>query len=219
VIFAASSKLARLGISSISDTKAAFYIDNLKMGTRDELANPPARRPRSQRRKKTILQPPNKEMLVGHWTFNDSDDYSATDSSGCENTGELWAKWAKGPFGTAVFCDSGAANVSVPDAPTLQFGTSDFSLDLWVCPTQLAIAESDARRRVMGKNAHPQTWWNLDITSSGMPYLEMADEIWICGPEEASSGLALEVKTADGFGIPSVRVDAWMDPTYMPPVK
>ncbi|MBT3375405.1 MAG: hypothetical protein HN742_14435 [Lentisphaerae bacterium] len=177
----AFEQITWLGISSTSDAKTVFYIDNLKLGTSKELSQPPARRPRSRRRKKTILQPPNKELLVGHWTFSDSDDYTADDRSGCENAGELWAKWAKGSFGTAVFCDAGASHVSIPDAPTLQFGTSDLSIDLWICPTQLSIDETDARRRVLGKNAHPQTWWNLDITAAGQPYLEMADQNKVSG--------------------------------------
>ena len=172
----AFEKITWLGISSTSDAATVFYIDNLKLGTAAELEKPPTRRRKARPRKSKILKPANNQMLVGHWKFDDSDGYTAEDSSGCENVGEVWANRATGSFGTAIFCEPSAANVSIPDSPTLQFGMSDFSIELWICPTQLDISTTDARRRFISKNDHPRTWWNMNVTTEGQPFLEMADE-------------------------------------------
>jgi sialidase-1 len=114
-------------------------------------------------------------MLAGYWKFDESGGYVAKDSSGCANDGDVWATWATGKFGSAVSCDSTSSHVVVRDDPTLQFGTSDFSIELWVCPTMLEIESRDARRRFMSKDNFPHTWWNLNITPDGKPFLEMVD--------------------------------------------
>ncbi|MCK5804177.1 MAG: right-handed parallel beta-helix repeat-containing protein, partial [Lentisphaeria bacterium] len=168
-------KVTWLGIASTSDTRTEFYIDNLKLGTAEELAQAPKRRRKSRVRKEKPRKPANNQMLAGHWTFNETDGYTATDSSGCANDGDVWANWAKGKFGTAIYCDPLANRVIVPDDPTLHFGTSDFSIELWICPTHLQFDGSDARRRFLSKNNYPKTWLVMDITPDGRPALEMAD--------------------------------------------
>jgi len=170
-------KITWLGVSSTSEQKSVFYLDNLKLGTAEELARPPRRRPRppSVRQRKTLAPgaPPNTEDLVAEWKFDESDGYVAADSSGYGNEGDVWGSWVTGAFGTAVLCDETGTAVSVPDSPSLHFSTGDFSLELWLCPTKLAIDAPDARRRIMEKTNYPQTWWNLNLTTSGQPFLEM----------------------------------------------
>ena len=120
----AFEKITWLGISSTSDAKTVFYIDNLKLGT--------------------------------------------------------------------------------PDDPALHFGTSGFSIELWVCPTMLKIDSKDARRRFMSKDHYPNTWWNLNVTTDGKPFLEMVDANKAgCGnrptgtiPENAWTHLAVVVDRA-----------------------
>jgi hypothetical protein len=65
-----------LGISSTSNAASIFYIDNLKLGTEQELAQPPRRRPPSRpSARRTPEVPPNDQKLVGHWTFAEDDGY------------------------------------------------------------------------------------------------------------------------------------------------
>jgi len=167
-------KITWLGISSNSDTATLFYVDNLKLGTAEQLAQPPRRRVRPAR--PAHLEPANDQMLMGHWKLDGADGYIAEDSSGYKNDGDVWAQWASGDFGNAIYCDSTYSHILVRDDPTLQFGNSDFSIALWICPTTLEIASKDARRRLMSKDNYPNTWWNLNITNEGRPFLEMVDE-------------------------------------------
>jgi hypothetical protein len=112
-------------------------------------------------------EPANNQGLVGYWKLDEADGYVAEDSSGYANEGDVWATWAKGAFGSAIFCDDDASSVIVPDDPTLHFGTSDFSIELWMCPTMLKIESKDARPRFMSKDHYPHTWWNLNVTTDG----------------------------------------------------
>jgi len=168
-------KITWLGVSSTSDAATVFHIDNLKLGTQAELEQPPKRRPKARRARSRARQPANKDMLAGYWKLDEGDGYTARDSSGCGNDGDVWASWAKGAFGFAAYCQPSANRIVVPDAPSLQFGTSDFSIALWICPTVLDIDSKDARRRFMNKDNYPHTWWNLNVTTDGKPFLEMAD--------------------------------------------
>jgi len=173
----AFEKITWLGVTSGGNEKTVFYLDNLKLGTAAELAKPPKRRRKRQTRTAGLgsREPGNSERLAAHWQFDDTDGYVAADSSGRGNDGDVWAAWAEGAFGNALYFDAKSTHVAVPDAPTLQFGTADFSIALWICPTQLAIKSRDARRRFMSKDDYPRTWWNLNITADGKPTLEMKD--------------------------------------------
>ena len=173
----AFEKITWLGISSNSNTATVFYIDNLKLGTAEQLAKAPKQRHKRRTRpaRERPREPANNQKLMGHWKFDEADGYVAEDSSGYENYGDVWAPWATGKFGSAIFCDSTSSHIAVPDDPTLQFGTSDFSIELWICPTMLKIESNDPRRRFMSKDNYPNTWWNLNLTTGGKPFLEMVD--------------------------------------------
>lgn len=167
-----------LGVSSTTTEPSIFYIDNLKLGTPEELSQPPVGRPRARRppappRTGTI---PNDQALAGHWPFDEGEGYTARDSSGCGNDADVWANWARGPFGTALACDQTAHSAIVRDDPTLRLGTGDFTLELWLFPTVLEIDSPDPRRRFLSKDRFPKTWWNLNLTAEGKPLLEMVDE-------------------------------------------
>ena len=120
-------------------------------------------------------KPANNQKLMAHWMFDDAEGYTAKDSSGYGNNGDVWADWVKGPFGGAILCGPSDSHVIVPDSPTLQLGTSDFSMELWICPTELKIDSNDSRRRFLSKNRFPKTWMVMDITSQGRPHLEIVD--------------------------------------------
>ncbi|NQT12767.1 MAG: right-handed parallel beta-helix repeat-containing protein [Planctomycetes bacterium] len=171
----AFEKITWFGISSTSNGATVFYLDNLKLGTAEQLAQAPKHRRKTRPVRRRPREPANDQMLMGHWKFDEPEGYVAEDSSGYANDGDVWAAWAKGPFGGALFCDSTSSHVVVPDDPTLQFGTSDFSIELWLCPTMLKIESNDPRRRFMSKDNYPQSWWNLNITTGGKPFLEMVD--------------------------------------------
>lgn len=165
-----------LGISSTTETASVFHIDNLQLGTAEELSQPPKHRPRSRARvQKAPRGPGNDQQLMAYWTFDENEGYTVKDHSGFGNDGETWALLATGSFGSALYCDPGNTHVSVSDDETLQFGTGDFAIELWMCPTMLKIDDSDARRRFLSKNAYPATYFGLDITSAGNIIVEMVD--------------------------------------------
>jgi hypothetical protein len=195
-----------LGISSTSETTTTFYLDNIKMGTAEELAQPIKRRKAARRAaRKKPRKPANNQQLQGYWKLDEGDGYTTADSSGYKNDGEIWATWATGSFGSAVYCDAGASHVAVQDDPTLQMGTDDFTIELWLCPTQLAIDTGDKRRRLLSKNAYPKTWMTLDITPAGIPLLQIIDANTVsCHtkgkgtiPENAWTHLAIVVDRAN----------------------
>ena len=164
-----------LGISSTSVAATVFYIDNLKLGTAEDLATPPPPRPPKRPLATRPPLPANPQALAGYWSFDEGDGYTAKDLSGCGNDADVGAGWATGTFGAALLCDPVAHSATIKDDPTLRFGTTDFSLELWLCPTTLTIDSKDPRRRFMSKNAYPTTWWNLNLTPEGKPFLEMVD--------------------------------------------
>ncbi|MFA6293698.1 MAG: LamG-like jellyroll fold domain-containing protein [Victivallales bacterium] len=118
------------------------------------------------------------EGLRGRWTF-DRPGNAAEDSSGKNKTGKpgIGAECVKGKFGSAILFNGEPSHVvEIPDGESLHFGTSDFSIECWICPHTLTIASPDKRRRVLSKNAGPKTWWVMDIQESGKIHLDMADE-------------------------------------------
>lgn len=169
-------KITWLGITSGSDAKTVFCIDNLQLGTPEQLEHPPKRRSLQRSPDAGVFVPKNDELLVGYWNFDEGDGYVAEDRSGHGNDGDVWASWATGEFGSAIYCDSRDSHVLVHDDPSLRFGLSDISIELWLLPTQLAIESKDARRRLMSKDGYPKTWWNLNLTTEGRPFLEMVDD-------------------------------------------
>lgn len=199
-------KITWLGIASTSDANTVFYIDNLKLGTQEDLANPLARKAGPARRQARKPVPKDAGPLVGYWTFDDTGDYDLTDSSPYGNHGETWARRAKGTFGLAMACDQKTSNALVADDPSLQFGTGDFSIELWICPTRLEIDSKDKRRRFLSKDDYPHSCWNMNITTEGRPFLEMRTDAGIgCGirpsgtiPENAWTHLAVVVDRTHG---------------------
>ncbi|NLY01214.1 MAG: hypothetical protein GXY83_34420 [Rhodopirellula sp.] len=171
----AFEKITWFGISSTSDAATVFHVDNLKLGTAEQLAGAPQRKRKATAARVRPREPANDQMLMGYWKFDEADGYVAEDNSGYKNDGDVWAARATGRFGRALFCDATASCTVVRDDPTLRFGTSDFSIELWICPTMLAIESQDARRRFMSKDNFPNTWWNLNLTTDGKPFLEMVD--------------------------------------------
>jgi len=198
-----------LGIASTSQTSTAFYIDNLKMGTEEERARTPKRRPVAKpwrQARRTGLKATDDPALVGHWTFEEADSGPVLDHSGYGNDGDLWAKLATGEFGTALLLDTIDTHVVVEAHESLDFGTGDFSIDLWICPTRLAMDHADPRCRILSKNDFPRTWWVMDITSEGRIRLEMTDASGkgvLCHtqaeiPEQAWSHVAVVVDRTRG---------------------
>ena len=168
-------KVTWFGVTSNGAANAVFYLDNLKLGTPEQLAATPVRRPRVQSVRQKRNQPGNNQKLSACWNFNETESYVAVDSSGFGNDGDVWASWAAGDFGSAVYCDLNANTVIVEDDPSLHFGKGAFSIELWISPTQLGIDSHDKRRRFMDKNAYPNTWWNMNVTPEGKAILEMVD--------------------------------------------
>ncbi|MEA3402762.1 MAG: LamG-like jellyroll fold domain-containing protein [Armatimonadota bacterium] len=73
-----------------------------------------------------------KEGLVGWWRFDDPGGFVAEDASGQANDADIWgAKWAQGPFGTALWFDGESSYLSVPQLPGLD-GSEELTVTAWV---------------------------------------------------------------------------------------
>jgi len=72
--------------------------------------------------------------LVGYWRFEEAAGLTATDSSGQGNDGALLGKSRRilGKFGQGLEFDGTTASVQVPHAPSLNPGSSMFSISIWL---------------------------------------------------------------------------------------
>jgi hypothetical protein len=98
--------------------------------------------------------------LVGYWKFDEGIGTRARDSSGHAADGEAQEQWARGEFGICLRSDGTPGVVEIPDGPNLQFGSSDFSLRLWVCLDQYDC-------RLLGKENFPRSWWVINVLPDG----------------------------------------------------
>lgn len=178
---AAFQNLTWFGISSISDERTVFYVDNLILGPPDseKIAGAAASRAlqgidRPQPKVKIEVTDPDR--IVGHWEFED-EGFELADSSGNGLTGE-WGgvPRARGDFGGALYLDGSGAAATISDSPLLQFGTDDLTFECWLYPLDLQVASQHQRRRIIEKGAYPATWWNVDVWADGRVQMEMADE-------------------------------------------
>jgi hypothetical protein len=174
-------KLTWFGISSTSTDRTVFYVDNFVLGpagaekVKNALASAAIRGPKHTARPAAAalrdLRPP-----VGDWRFDEA-GVDLVDSSGNGLNGDLGgALRAQGDFGKALYLDGSGGAATLPDSPLLEFGTGDFSIECWLCPTTLAIASAYPRRRVIEKCSYPATWWNIDLAADGKLTMEMADQ-------------------------------------------
>ncbi len=200
-----------LGISSTSEAATVFYLDNLLLGPAD---SPDFATGRSLTALQAVTQPAAElspqlgpDKLALWWRFDEPEGEIVLDSSGKGNEGLLaWELRATGTFGSALFCDGTSTLVEAPDRPILNLGTEDFTLELWLAPTQLGVDSQHQRRRVLDKGLYPATWWNLDLLADGRLNLEMVTAGGPGGitysqgslPEGAWTHVALVVSRAEG---------------------
>lgn len=169
------------GISSTSNQRALFYVDNFILGpSGSEKVQRALDSPAIKGRRESLPKPPSApaapDMLVGYWKFEQRGD-ELIDCSGNGLGGELGGvERAAGPFGKALHLDGSGTGAVIPDRPLLHFGTGDFSLQCWIQPLVLEIASQHPRRRLIEKGGYPGTWWNVDLWSDGRVMMEMADE-------------------------------------------
>ncbi|MGD0784177.1 MAG: LamG-like jellyroll fold domain-containing protein, partial [Candidatus Aminicenantales bacterium] len=169
------------GISSTSDERAIFYVDNLILGAAgsekvakaaDSLSIKGRAEP-APRARPALTDP---DMLAGYWKF-DENGSDLVDSSANGLNGELGnVQRAKGRFGRALFLDGSGGAAAIPDSPLLQFGGGDFSIECWLDPIALDVASEHKRRRVIEKSGYPGTTWNVDLWTDGRVMMEMADQ-------------------------------------------
>ena len=177
---AAFRKVTWFGISNTNSdaVRTVFYADNLILGlAADEkiinARSSPAIKGEPNPAKKVSLD--NPDRLVGHWKF-DENRLEIADSSGNGLNGEqMGALRATGSFGTALYLDGYGAPALIEDSPLLHFGTDDFAIEGWFCPTMLDIDSQYKLRRIMGKEGWPSSYWNLDILTDGALRMEMLD--------------------------------------------
>jgi hypothetical protein len=118
----------------------------------------------------------NDQQLALHWQFDEAWGYDLIDSSGNGLNGDLGGVLrATGDFGRALYLDGSGALAELADNPLVQFGTSDFTVECWICPTMLDVDSAHKRRRLLDKGLWPDAWWNIDIWSDGRVQMEMSD--------------------------------------------
>jgi hypothetical protein len=190
------------GISSLAAEHAVFHIDNLLLGPAgagfpEEALRSPSivGRPHDPQERTPSAVMQNEEGLALHWKFAEGKGYRLLDSSGNRLDGDLGGvARARGEFGNAIYLDDSVARVEVADSPLLHLGTDDFTVECWICPTQLDVNSDHKRRRLLDKGRYPDTWWNVDIWSDGRMQMELADA-------EKQSGTTVSAG--------SVRQNAW----------
>ncbi|MBM3498083.1 MAG: LamG domain-containing protein, partial [Armatimonadetes bacterium] len=176
----AFEQLTWFGISSLSIDRTLLYVDNLLLGPADTLTVADAMAmPAVQGlpdRPSPAIAMRNTENLALYWKFDETRGFDLTDSSGNGLDGDLGGvARATGAFGRALYLDAGGASAEVADNPLLQFGAGDFTVECWLCPTQLAVDSAHQRRRLLDKGLYPDTWWNVDIWSDGRVQMEIVD--------------------------------------------
>lgn len=100
--------------------------------------------------------------IVGHWKLNDS-GLTACDSSGNGNHGTLenGPKWKNAQIDGGLKLDGENDDVTVPDAPSLKFGSGPFTLTAWV-----SLGELDGSI-IFGKFGDTGNGWAVDVSPSG----------------------------------------------------
>ena len=168
------------GISSLSNEHAVFHVDNFLLGPAapdfaEQALRTPAIQGLSQERSPPAVMR-NKDQLALHWKFDEGKGYRLVDRSGNGLDGDLGSvARARGEFGHALYLDGSAAVAEVADCPLLHLGTADFTIECWICPTQLDVDSAHKRRRLLDKGRYPDSWWNVDIQSDGRIQMELAD--------------------------------------------
>lgn len=192
--------LTWFGISSTTTERSVFYVDNLVLGLADDervrsAQSAPSITGAGREEPAAMATTPTPDGLCAYWRF-EGNGLELQDSSGNGVTGDLGgAQRATGPFGSALYLDGGGGVATLPDCPLLQFGIGDFSLDCWLYPVSLDVASEHKRRRVLGKEGYPATWWNVDLLADGRVQMEMADEAAYSGTTISEGTLPLRAWT------------------------
>ena len=191
--------LTWFGISSMSNEKTVFYMDNVKLEqlsiTAEKEAKPevkPAEKGQGAKEapaeeKPAVEKPVKKDPPVVWWKLDDNGS-TAKDNSG-KNDAEVSALWAKGKFGACLYFDGDPAKVlRLADCADVQFGKDDFSIELWMSPGTFEIEADDKRRRFMEKIGFPEVWWCFDVLPDGKIKVEISDsnKVGLGGVSKAS---------------------------------
>ena len=185
-----------IGILAVAKTKSAFYVDNLRAGRAkpDKIEEALRKKPAAGAAAVEPLEIVKEDGLCGYWRFDEGAGDVARDCSGHSNHADVAAEWAEGGFGRALrLTGKRGANAFVEDDPSLRFGTSDFTIMCWVCPTSLESPKTF--RRLMDKPGFPETWWDIDIHQDGRVEMEMADESRASGTTVSKGAIPLKAWT------------------------
>jgi hypothetical protein len=107
---------------------------------------------------------------VAYWKFDEGSGSTANDSAGANNGIVYGATWTTGKSGSALSFDGVDDYITIPDNNDLDFGTGDFSVEMWLkYPSQ--VGGTDNYCLIMGKNTitSPMPGINifLDYPSTG----------------------------------------------------
>jgi hypothetical protein len=104
----------------INDTKLKYYIDENSCGTVNDL---PADNG-------TYIRC---DTLLAYWNFNENSGTIVADTSGNENNGTInGAIWISGINDSALEFDGIDDYINVPDSATLDLGTGNFTISVWI---------------------------------------------------------------------------------------
>jgi outer membrane protein assembly factor BamB len=111
---------------------------------------------------KRAARPPDapEPGLAGRWRFDEGSGSIAFDTSGGRHDADVSGRWVKAALGAALHTGGRTGAVRIVDGPHLHFGTSSFTVALWLAPYELD-------RRVMGKEDFPRRWWVMNLLKNG----------------------------------------------------
>ena len=131
-----------------------------------------------------IPQPPNSLGLVGYWSFEDNQSNTTiTDYSGNGNTGTM-TNMDVTPANdhvtgyksnsTALDFDGGDDYISVPNSNDWDFGTDDFTIQLWINADDLSAEGYGllSTSNYVNPPGTRQNWWLSTVTTGKLQFYD-----------------------------------------------
>jgi len=158
----------------------------------------------------------SENQLVAHWRFDEGSGTSVADMSQYHNNGTFDGAWIRGNYDMAASFNAASENeVTVPDDPSLDMGTSNFTVAIWARITTAAASilcsKYGSVGYFVGLAADGTFYGKVRDASTNVPVLGsyIADGEWhllvmLADRSDASTGLKLyldgEYDTAGQLG-------------------